>query len=128
MDGFNRIISVIIGLVVFIVILVVIATRLNLPKRLSDFTSSIKGGPTATPQITPTPSPSYPLSPTPTITGYRQPTGIITPILKGYQKGTYGDTTPVKKIPATGAPTLLIPFALSAAFAGMKLRRAGKRK
>ncbi len=110
MDSFNKIISFILGLVVVVVFLAVITGRLNLGKRFSSLSSST---------ISPTPTTSSAV-PTPTT------------VINNYQSQSHsqadnqsGKTPGV--IPATGAPTVLLPLALFGLFSGFGLKKAGKK-
>ena len=127
MENFNRILSFIIGLVVVVVIVAVIANRINLGKRVSTLSQSFK-------KVSPTPTkvsdkdleiPYQSSSPTPS------PTPKIV-VSNKTSDGTYQTkggltTTQPKKIPSTGAPTLLIPLSLAGAFIGGKLKNSGKK-
>lgn len=126
MENFNRILSFIIGLVVVVVIVAVIANRINLGKRVSTLSQSLK-------KVSPTPTkvsdkdleiPYQSSSPTPS------PTPKIV-VSNKTSDGTYetkgGLTNQPKKIPSTGAPTLLIPLSLAGAFIGGKLKNSGRK-
>lgn len=104
MDSFNKVISFILGLVVVVVFLAVVSKRIDLSKKLLPLSQTG----TAV-SVTPTASQSKGSTPTPT---------------NGYNR--YQTTTTVtipSTIPATGSPTILIPFAISALFAGIGLRK-----
>lgn len=106
MENFNRVLSFIIGFIVIIVIIAIIAGRLNLRERFANVTSSLRR--TAT--ITPTPRISPYISVTPIVGNTRQPTPTT----------TYYNGKQPTKIPSTG-PTLFIPLALGALYVGKKL-------
>ena len=114
MENFNKIISFVLGLVVVIVFLAVISRKVDLKKTFV----SLSGGAKNT-KVTPTPSPKK---------GQTIVIENVTPILttgyNGYQ--TSGQSQP-KTIPSTGAPTVLIPIAISSLFAGLRLKRTGKK-
>lgn len=106
MDNFNKIISFVLGLVVIVVFLAVITGRFKLRDRLPFLSKGATPTPT---KVVTTPTRM------PTITGVK-PTG------------TYGGNTSYNKpnpsnIPATGAPTLLVPTLLSALAMGAYLRK-----
>ena len=103
MDNFNKILSFILGLVVVIVFLAIITKKVNIAKTLSFLKKPTTG-------VTTTPTPTKPLTQTVTISGVNQ-----------------SPVTNPKSIPATGAPTILIPLAISSFFAGKKLRKTGKK-
>lgn len=110
MDGLNKIISLVLGLIVVVVIVAIIVGRLNLGKR---FASVTKGGlaaafPSATPggtRTSPSPSPTVTgggptATPTPTGTTRPFPTRVVP---TGTTKG--GQPT---NIPKTGPEGLLL--------------------
>lgn len=114
MDNFNRILSFIIGLVVVVVIVAIIANRINLGRRVSTLSNSLRKTTT-----TPSPSQAPTVSPTPT-------QKVVASSNSGYQtKG--GASTPPKTIPQTGATTLLVPLSLAGAFIGLRLKNSGKK-
>lgn len=127
MDNFNRILSFIIGLVVVIVIVAIIANRINLGRRVSTLSQSLKR-PSVTPSLTPKNKgleiPYQSKSPTPTPTQKMVASNNTT-------GGTYqtkgGLSTQPQKIPSTGASSLLIPLSLAGAFIGSKLKNSGKK-
>jgi len=104
MDNANKIFSFVLGLIVVIVFLAVITGRLNLKKiQILPLAKNTTITPTVTPSSTPTPE------------------------LTSMQTVEVGQkTTTVKTIPNTGAPTLLLPFAISGLFGGMYLRKKSK--
>ena len=119
MDNFNRILSFIIGFVVVIVVIAIVANRLNVRKRISNLTASIsKTSPTATPTRNPTDTPAVTRKPTQIAYGSNN--------TNSSGSGTYNSTTKggqANSVPATGAPTLLLPLALSGILLGGKLRK-----
>lgn len=110
MDSFNKIISFVLGLIVVIVFLAVITGRFNLASRL-------KGGGQAKISPPPTVAAKQYISPTTTMPGE---TGKAT-----NRYSTTPKTPPT--IPATGSPTMLLPFLFSSLSAGLYLRKRGKR-
>lgn len=115
MDSFNKILSFILGLVVVAVILVIIASKLNLGKKLTFLPLSDKKNSPALPvKIAPrAPTPTS-VMPQPTI----QPT-------KGQTRPTPTTIKPVGKtreIPKTG-PGLMLPLATSILAFGIYLRK-----
>lgn len=107
MDSFNKVISFILGLVVVIVFLAVVSRRIDLTKNLLPL-SRTGSAVTATPAVSPASK-----------TGTPSPTS-------GYNRYQTNQTTAAPRpstIPATGSPTLFIPFAISALFAGLQLKR-----
>lgn len=110
MDGTNKIISFVLGLVVVIVFLVIITGRfkLNSLKFLSLPTKT-----TVTPTVTP---------------GLKIIGSVTTDSQINDQKNiTNGPIiNEVKSIPNTGAPTLFLPLALSSLFGGMFLKKKSK--
>jgi len=113
MDNFNKILSFILGLVVVIVFLAIITKKVNLSKGLSFLKKSTTG-------VTVTPTPTKLPTQTVVISGVNP-----TPVVYNYQ--TKQPVNSPKSIPATGAPTILLPFAISSLFAGIKLRKTGKK-
>lgn len=105
MDGFNRIVSFVLGLVVVIVVIAVISGRLKLGPQ----NKTTKISPTVVKKVTPTPTKA--------------------PTYKGGNTGGTGGTTTqpstasVASIPKTGAETVMIPLSFAALFGGMFLKR-----
>lgn len=128
MDNFNRILSFIIGLVVVMIVVAIVANRLNMGRKVSTLSNSLK-------RSTPTPSP---LENSPTTTGYNaklSPTSTVvarqnitaTQTKTGTAYTTKGGVPSSSTIPSTGASTLLIPLALGGSFLGGLLRKSGKK-
>jgi len=117
MEGFNKIISFILGLIVVVFLLAIISGRLNMGK---NFFSWVGPGGKTSPAPTQAPSPKL------------TPTQKITPSVgkENYPFGkddknyhVYG----VASIPSTGAPTILLPILLSSFFGGLYLKKTGKK-
>lgn len=104
MEGLNKIISFILGLVVVIVFFAVVTGRINL-KNIG------KKNTIATVSITPTPK---------AISSIK-----ITPINNSYSSST--KSTSPSSIPSTGLPTIFIPTLLAGLFGGSMLRKTGKK-
>ena len=119
MQGLNKAISFILGLVVVVVFIAIVSGRIQLGKLIPTFSSGTK---TAS-NITPTPSP---VSTTPAMEQTGTETHSYQTTNEKQTAGTPGSN--VKTIPNTGAPTLLIPFALSGMASGLFLRKKGKKK
>ncbi|NMB84002.1 hypothetical protein GYA28_01810 [Candidatus Roizmanbacteria bacterium] len=107
MENMNKIVSFILGLVVVVVFLAIVSGKIKLGGKLSNITGAVK--------TTPTPTVSKLTLPTPQITQYNQ-----------YQ--TQKNNGAVKTIPATGSPTLLVPFVLTGLGSGLFLRKSGKKQ
>lgn len=153
---FNRLISLVIGFIVFILIFVWVGSRFR------SATKQSQNGVTVTATMTPSPTVAKSAeskswnpfaflfnrnSPTPTLTGTIQPkitvtptistvvikntqkpTKIIQPTIIVYKNNSTGQTTPIansglKKIPDTGASTMLIPIAFSALTLGAYIKK-----
>lgn len=113
MDNFNKILSFVLGLVVVIVFLAIVTKKINISKGFS-FLKKPNTGITITPTVTESPAQTVSFSeanPTPAVNNYKTNQPASSP----------------NSIPATGAPTILLPFAISSFFAGMKLRKTGKK-
>lgn len=106
MDGFNRIISFVLGLVVVIVFFAVVTGRIN-----------FKGGLPKLTGATATPTKSASTTPTP-ISKIVIPTGSY---------GSYKNNGKATSIPATGLPTLFVPSLIAGALGGAFLRKTGKK-
>ena len=108
MDGFNKVISFVLGLVVVIVFLAIISGKIDLRKRItgSSGVSLFGSKPTA--------------SPTPTITPTQKPTTTYNQY--NNQNSNKTSQTP-KKIPNTGSPTIIIPLLFSSLAGGVYLRK-----
>lgn len=105
MENLNKIISLFLGIIVFIILFVVIAGRLNIGKNFTN----IKGGST-----------SKNVTPTPTIAAVTIKKTIKSTTPK--KTSNNRSVTGVKTIPSTG-PSLFIPIALSALAAGAYLNK-----
>jgi hypothetical protein len=114
MEGFNKAISFILGLVVVVVFIAVLTGRINLGKKITlpKILSISKTTPT--------------LSPAPTITGKKISSIKIDATNSGY--GPYNQKTNNVKtngtIPSTGAPIFLFPLAAASFITGSFLRRS----
>jgi len=127
MDNFNRILSFIIGLVVVMIVVAIVANRLNMGRKVSTLSNSLK-------RSTPTPSP---IENIPTTTGYNaklSPTSTLvarqnaaTQTGTGTFPTTKGGVPSSSTIPSTGASTLLVPLALGGSLLGGLLRKSGKK-
>ena len=105
MDGLNKIVSFILGLVVVIIFFAVVTKRIDL-RNIGKKNNPTTG--VATVSITPTPK---------TISSIKiNPTSHL-----------YSTSTTPSSIPSTGLPTLFVPTLLAGLFGGSKLRKAGKR-
>lgn len=105
MDGVNRIISFILGLIVVIVFIAVITGKLNLPNRIKTFITrqTIQTPtPTKTPSPTPINKPTQTPAPIKTLLENVKPTGIKKPGV----------------IPETGTPTAIIPLLVATLIGG----------
>jgi hypothetical protein len=105
MDGLNKTISFVLGLVVVLVFFAVVSGRLNLKNKLF---------PTLTKSASPSPTGSASVSPT--------PDSSTTNITKPTSTGSNQVSKP-KSIPSTGSPTLLLPILLSGLGGGILLRK-----
>lgn len=114
MDGMNKVISLILGLIVVVVIVAIVAGRLNLTKR---FLSSSKNGNASvlTPFPTTTPSKG---SPTPTKTAAQRALPTAVSRTKG------GVAT--NEIPKTGPSEVFMLSTLVLMGGGLILRRIGR--
>ena len=117
MQNFNKILSFILGLVVVVVFVAVLSGRLNLGlrDRLAGDTNTQKE------TLTPTPKKEDAKKAGQTSTAKPDTTSSST-------KGEIRKASPVKEIPATGAPIAAVVVAFPALAAGMYLARFGKRK
>lgn len=106
MDGFNKVISFVLGLIVVVVIIAIITGRLNLTSR---FLAGVSRGQTTTPTPTKTPTP------TPTISGSPTPTPTI--------YFTTGNSTGTKNIPKTGTETYLLVTSAVSLLAGFIIKK-----
>src|SRR3990167_7175824 len=135
MENFNKVLSFVLGLVVVIVFVIVLSGRINL--RSDIFTGKKTPTPTAklaTPSPSPTPkedkngffsrlfSRKPKITPTPTIVTQPTPTAIVI-TETGSQHSQKGGAQGVKEIPATGAPSILLPLFGSSALLGIYLRK-----
>ncbi len=117
MEGLNKIISLFLGLIVVVIFFAIITGRIDLKNRFPKLGSLL-----TKPTAKPTPSTGKP-KPKITIrvtsestepTNQYSKKAILTPAQK-YSK--------ITTIPATGAPTILLPIAFSTFLGGMFLRR-----
>ena len=124
MDNLNKLISFGLGLIVVVVFLAVVTGKINLGKNITKLTG--KNSPTPTKTKTTTSN---------EMNNYKDDTSKITPAstlivqdTKNKTTNTYqaGEKAP-STIPATGAPTLLIPLLLSGIGGGALLKKIGKR-
>ncbi|MFH0979646.1 MAG: hypothetical protein V1803_01730 [Candidatus Roizmanbacteria bacterium] len=104
MEGLNKIVSFILGLVVVIVFFAVVTGKINLKNigKKSSLTTAV-----TTKSITPTPK-------------------VVSSIKINPTNHPYSSSSP-SSIPSTGLPTLFIPTLLVGLFGGSKLRQAGKK-
>ncbi len=105
MEGLNKIVSFILGLVVVIVFFAVVTKRIDLKNigKKNNSTTAV-----TTKSITPTPK-------------------IISSIKINPTNHLYSTSTPPSSIPSTGLPTLFIPTLLAGLFGGNFLRKTGKK-
>lgn len=126
MQGLNKAISFILGLIVVVVFIAIVSGRLKIGNLLPALSKN-----TITPTITMTPTPTNTPNSNMGSTGTNdtnvQQTGTTT---NQYQQNqtSKGGVSNVNNIPNTGAPTLLLPFAISALLGGVLLRRSGKKR
>jgi len=113
MDSANRIISFVLGLVVVTVFLAVITGKFKL-NSLAFLPFAAKT--TITP--TPTPTPKTTVISSVSVPSSKEENAIYQPY---NQK-----TTNLKSIPNTGAPTILLPIAISSFLGGIFLKKKGK--
>lgn len=111
MAGLNRIIFLVLGLVAVVIFFAVLTGRINLKGRLPTFSDGTKKE-----TVTPTPT-SEP--PSVSNTGAKK---TATPSQNQPYK-TVNKTTALTTIPATGAPTVLLPITFSLLTAGLYLTR-----
>ena len=103
MEGLNKIVSFILGLVVVVVFFAVVTKRIdlkNIGKKSTTVATVIS--------VTPTPK-------------------MISSIKINPTNHPYSSTTSPSSIPSTGLPTIFIPTLLAGLFGGSKLRKAGKK-
>lgn len=105
MEGLNKIVSFILGLVVVIVFFAVVTKRIDLKNigKKNNSTTAV-----TTESITPTPK-------------------VISSIKINPTNRPYSTSTTPSSIPSTGLPTLFIPTLLIGLFGGSKLRQVGKK-
>ncbi|KKP85701.1 MAG: hypothetical protein UR89_C0045G0003 [Candidatus Roizmanbacteria bacterium GW2011_GWA2_35_8] len=115
MEGLNKIISFVLGLVVVIVFFAVVTGKLDLKSKLSKTTKSQTPSGISGDQITPTP----------TKTTTSSATSNVKTVTNSY--GSYKTNGKTTTIPSTGLPTLFIPSLLGAMIGGSFLKKAGKR-
>jgi hypothetical protein len=104
MEGLNKIISFVLGLIVVIIFFAVVTKRIDL-KNIGKKSNTT----TTTTNVTPTPKNISNIKISPTNNRY-----------------TTSTATP-SSIPSTGLPTIFIPTLLAGLFGGSKLRNAGKK-
>jgi len=104
MEDFNKVISFVLGLIVVIVALVIIGRKYDLTKKLLPFST------TASVSVTPTP------------TGKVVSEVRVSSNQSSNQTRNYYQTQKPTSIPATGAPTFLLPLFGSSLLVGLKLR------
>ena len=124
MDNINKLISFGLGLIVVVVFLAVVTGKINLGKNITKLTGKISPTPTKTKTTTSN-----------EMNNYKDSSSKITPASslivqdttnKAYDTYQGKEKTP-STIPATGAPTLLIPLLLSGLGGGVLLKKIGKR-
>lgn len=103
MEGLNKIVSFILGLVVVIVFFAVVTKRIDLKNIGKKSNSAV-----TTVSVTPTPKTTSRIKINPT-------------------SHLYSTSTPPASIPSTGLPTLFIPTLLAGLFGGNFLRKSGKK-
>jgi len=116
MEGFNKAISFILGLVVVVVFIAIVTGRINLFKKGGQpiFSGGIFSSATPTPSLEPAPTSSAMiLSPT---------AGQANPTNHPYQSNNSGAVKTPSTIPSTG-PEMLIPLVAFALVLGVFLRR-----
>lgn len=124
MDNINKLISFGLGLIVVVVFLAVVTGKINLGKNVAKLTG--KNSPTPTKTKT---------TINKEINNYKDSSSKITPVsslvvqdTKNKTYDTYqGKEKAPSTIPATGAPTLLIPLFLSGIGGGVLLKKIGER-
>lgn len=115
MDGLNKIISFILGLVVVIVFFAVVTGKISFKKGVPIFSA------TATLSGTPTPTPaSGSAGKVTSIKISESPTSSNKIVFTN-------NTSTTKSIPSTGLPLFFIPSLLASAGAGAFLRKTGKK-
>src|SRR3989339_645642 len=115
MEGLNKIISFVLGLVVVIVFYAVVTGKLDLKSKLTKTTKSQTISGVSSDQTTPTPTKT-------TTSGSVNSVKTATNSYGSYK--TNGKTT---SIPSTGLPVLFIPSLLGAAIGGSFLKKVGKK-
>lgn len=126
MQGLNRAISFILGLIVVVVFIAVVSGKIKLGSiipSLSRTTTKAVVSPTPTPTGT---APAVTQTNTTTNT-YKTNGNTASNTTGGTTKGGTNTVTNVTTIPNTGVPTLLIPFFLSSGIVGTFLRKIGKK-
>lgn len=111
MEDFNKVISFVLGLIVVVVALVVITRKYDFTKKLIPFSSNAT--------ITATPTPTGKVISEVTIKGQ---SGSSYQVNKYQDQRVNSGKTPAT-IPATGAPTFLLPVYALSFLAGLKLRK-----
>jgi len=113
MEGFNKIISFVLGLVVVIVFFAVVTKKIdlkNLGKTNKNTTATTKS------VVSPTPVSSIKIDENPQVN-----------INNSNSYKTIGKTTSPKSIPSTGLPTIFIPLLFSGVIGGSLLKKTGKK-
>lgn len=113
MDSANKVISFVLGLVVVIVFIAVITGRIKLkpPSSLPFFRKTAI-------TTSPTPKPNIISSITTTSKETTKTTSTTKPSYR-----SYNGINKVRSIPGTGAPTVLLPLAISSLLGGVFLRK-----
>lgn len=104
MEGLNRIIFLVLGLIAVVIFFAVLTGRINLKDKLPTFSDGAKNE-----KVTPTPADD---KKTPT-SSQNQP----------YNKDTTVTSNPIKTIPATGVSDFFIPLAFSFLALGFYLKK-----
>jgi hypothetical protein len=118
MEGANKIISFILGLVVVVVFLAIVTGRI----KLGNIKFPLAGGAKITPTVTVTPTPSGTATNT---NGNFHPYASPTPGVMTYG-GQSGKPSGPASIPNTGSETILLPIAISALGGGFFLKKKAK--
>ena len=111
MEDFNKIISFVLGLIIVVVALVIITRKYDFTKKLLPFSSNAK--------ISVTPTPTGKVISEVTVKG--QPGASYQ--VNNYQQQTIPSGKTPTSIPATGAPTFLLPIYAASFFLGLRLKK-----
>jgi hypothetical protein len=137
MDSVNKVISFILGLIVVVVFIAIVTGKFKLGNNLKNL-SKVKVSPTVTVKTSPTPT-SYKVvnynsgktaTPTPVKTT-KQTNGYTSTGYQAYNSNAESKITAnnnLSTIPNTGAPTFLIPSALSMLAGGAFLKKLSRKK